>query len=99
MNPATETLLRRAACQAVSLSRQSVRSLYTERRHERAAVNATVDEPVIHGTQAETDRTIHDLPGPDGLPVIGTALEYFRKHNRGQMHEVQVRDLINDLFK
>ncbi|KAL4234721.1 hypothetical protein ACF0H5_006363 [Mactra antiquata] len=92
MNPATETLLRRAAVQAVSLSRQNVRGLYTERRLERAAVNASVDAPVIHATETtETRKTINDLPGPDGLPIIGTALEYFRKPNRGQMHEVQRR--------
>lgn len=36
-------------------------------------------------------RTLDDLPGPRGYPVVGTAPEYFRKANRGQMHEVQRR--------
>ncbi|XP_033754448.1 cytochrome P450 27C1-like [Pecten maximus] len=34
-------------------------------------------------------KTLQDLPGPKGLPVLGTAYEYFRKGNRGQMHKVQ----------
>lgn len=37
-----------------------------------------------------TLKTLQDLPGPQGLPVLGTAYEYFRKGNRGQMHKVQV---------
>ncbi|XP_048734358.2 1,25-dihydroxyvitamin D(3) 24-hydroxylase, mitochondrial-like [Ostrea edulis] len=43
-------------------------------------------------SQSDTKlKTIDDLPGPRGYPVVGTAPEYFRKANRGQMHEVQRR--------
>ncbi|XP_021365826.1 cytochrome P450 27C1-like [Mizuhopecten yessoensis] len=41
------------------------------------------------GADTTTVKTIQDLPGPKGLPVLGTAYEYFRKGNRGQMHKVQ----------
>lgn len=40
-------------------------------------------------------KDFNDLPGPQGLPILGTAHEYFRKGNRGQMHEVQVFVFIN----
>ncbi|XP_053401018.1 cytochrome P450 27C1-like [Mercenaria mercenaria] len=88
MNPATETLLRRAASQAVSLARQNARCVFTDRRHERAAADAVVATP---NNISYVQKTIQDLPGPDGYPIIGTAPEYFRKPNRGQMHEVQRR--------
>ncbi|XP_069111936.1 cytochrome P450 27C1-like [Argopecten irradians] len=39
--------------------------------------------------EKSTVKTLQDLPGPKGLPVLGTAYEYFRKGNRGQMHKVQ----------
>ena len=36
-------------------------------------------------------RSMDAMPGPKGYPVVGTLLEYFRKENRGRMHEIQVR--------
>jgi hypothetical protein len=89
MNPATEMLLRRAACQAVSLVRQNTRCVVTERRLENSATDAIINASE-NTSQLQDQKTIQDLPGPSGYPVIGTAPEYFRKPNRGQMHEVQV---------
>lgn len=86
MNPVTETLLRRAGCQVLSLARQNAHCVFTDRRNEGAA---SVVASQVNITQ--THKTFADLPGPSGYPVIGTAHEYFRKPNRGQMHEVQVR--------
>lgn len=37
-------------------------------------------------------RDFDELPGPKGYPVVGTLLEYFRKDNRGKMHEIQRRN-------
>lgn len=39
-------------------------------------------------------KTMVDLPGPNGYPLVGTAPEYFKGENKGQMHKVQVSDLI-----
>ena len=96
MNPATEILIRRAACQAASLARQQARSVFTDRTPARAA-NANIltadvapTDEVISAPSVPKQKTMADLPGPDGYPVLGTAPEYFRKSNRGQMHEVQV---------
>lgn len=53
-------------------------------------------------SQSDTKlKTIDDLPGPRGYPVVGTAPEYFRKANRGQMHEVQVseKNLLRILYR
>ncbi|XP_064599218.1 cytochrome P450 27C1-like [Liolophura sinensis] len=36
-------------------------------------------------------RSLHDLPGPKGYPIVGTIPEYIRKKNWGQSHEVQRR--------
>lgn len=132
MNSVTDTLIRRAASQALQLARQNCRAMYTEPTHRVAEANVLTkvstmvqDEPQktfhdLHGANAypvigtvseptrrvaeanvltkvstrvqeEPQKTIHDLPGPNGYPVIGTASEYFRKQNRGQMHEVQRR--------
>lgn len=99
MNLATENVLRRVAAQAVSTARQTQRRLHTDniraQSTQAAAVNVnTVDAHVVDVAR-EADvtskvKTIMDLPGPDGVPVLGTAPVYFRKGNRGQMHEVQV---------
>lgn len=35
-------------------------------------------------------KTIHDLDGPKGWPILGNFPMYLRKENRGRMHEVQV---------
>ena len=36
-------------------------------------------------------KTLGDMPGPPGLPFLGTLPEYAKKANQGQFHEVQVR--------
>lgn len=94
MNPVTDTLLRRAVLQAASLARENARCVYTDRRHQRATADVVAASGNISFIQ---QKTINDLPGPDGYPVIGTAPEYFRKPNRGQMHEVQVRHILLEI--
>ena len=89
MSAVTESLIKRAASQAVSLARQNCRTLYTD-SPSRAPETTLVTEIPTRALD-DTQKTIQDLPGPNGYPVIGTASEYFRKPNRGQMHEVQVR--------
>ena len=55
-----------------------------------------LDSDLLHGHPAprphdHTVRSFQDMPGPKGYPVVGTLLEYFRKENRGRIHEIQVR--------
>lgn len=90
MNQATEMLLRRAVSQAVSLTKNNARCVFTDRRHETANDAAASAAAVPSMSMGEHVKTISDLPGPEGYPIIGSAFEYFRKENRGQMHEVQV---------
>ena len=52
-----------------------------------AAVNGLEQRPVVIDT---TQKTLADLDGPQGYPILGTAPEYFRKNTKGKMHEVQV---------
>ena len=92
MNTVTEALIRRAASQAVSLARQNCRALYTNPPQRAPEANIIAEMPA--SAQEDVQKTIHDLPGPNGYPILGTAPEYFRKPNRGQMHEVQVSLLI-----
>lgn len=89
MSAVTDALIRRAVSQAVSLARQNCRALHTD-LPVRAPETTLVTELPARALE-DTQKTIHDLPGPKGYPVIGTASEYFRKPNRGQMHEVQRR--------
>lgn len=89
MSAVTDALIRRAASQAVSLARQNCRALYTDSPSRAPDTTLVTDMPAR--ALDETQKTIQDLPGPNGYPVIGTASEYFRKPNRGQMHEVQRR--------
>lgn len=89
MSAVTDALIRRAASQAVSLARQNCRALYTD-LPSRAPETTLVTEIPARALD-DTQKTIQDLPGPNGYPIIGTASEYFRKPNRGQMHEVQRR--------
>ena len=89
MNQATEVLLRRAVSQAVSLTRTNARCVFTDKRHE-AVSDASTAAAVPSMSLGDTVKTLMDLPGPNGYPVVGSALEYFKKPNRGQMHEVQV---------
>ena len=88
MSVVTEALIRRAASQAVCLARQNCRALYTSPSHMAPEANIVTELPTA--VQEDAQKTIHDLPGPTGYPILGTAPEYFRKPNRGQMHEVQV---------
>ena len=46
-------------------------------------------------------KTMADLPGPNGYPLVGTAPEYFRGKNKGQMHKVQRRfhEMYGPIFK
>ena len=44
-------------------------------------------------TSSENVKNYDDMPGPKGYPVVGTLLEYFKKENRGRMHEIQVRNV------
>lgn len=85
-----ETVLRRAATQAASLSRVNARSLFTNKRQDSPATD-TASSASVSAAFGEHVKTIMDLPGPEGYPIVGSALEYFRKPNRGQMHEVQVK--------
>ncbi|KAJ8302442.1 hypothetical protein KUTeg_018838 [Tegillarca granosa] len=39
--------------------------------------------------QVVKPKALRELEGPTGYPILGTATEYFRKENRGKMHEVQ----------
>ena len=94
MNPATEMLLRRAASQAVSLVRQNTRCVVTDRHLDNSVLDVMIAPPE---SRTRLQKTIDDLPGPSGYPVVGTAPEYFRKPNRGQMHEVQVGVLVHIL--
>lgn len=59
----------------------------------RLIANAVADrtDNAPSAASVSVPKTIDDLPGPSGYPVVGTAPEYFRKANRGQMHEVQRR--------
>lgn len=61
----------------------------------RLIANAVADrtDNAPSAASVSVPKTIDDLPGPSGYPVVGTAPEYFRKANRGQMHEVQVRSV------
>lgn len=77
-------MLRRAFVQAVNVSRPGLRSILTE-----AGESAT--QIISDVKQTAATKCMKDLPGPEGFPLLGTAPEYFRKGNRGRMHEVQVR--------
>lgn len=90
MNPATETLLRRAVSQAVTLTRQNTRCVFTDKRHGSPSPADGSAASLSSMALGDHVKTIMDLPGPEGYPIVGSALEYFRKPNRGQMHEVQV---------
>ncbi|KAK3086630.1 hypothetical protein FSP39_021217 [Pinctada imbricata] len=70
------------SCNGRSVSTSSERS---------AAVASAINrlEPSSVSMESNTKRTLADLDGPQGYPVLGTAPEYFRKANRGKMHEVQ----------
>ena len=93
--------LRRAVLQAACLVRQNARqnvyqnarSVFTDQGHARAAdasVVADVPETPTTNHESVSQKTIADLPGPTAYPVVGSAFEYYRKPNRGKMHEVQV---------
>ena len=69
----------------------------TEPHRPHMGSNFMADPMTVMDTATSEDttlKTIHDLPGPSGYPVVGTAVEYFRKPNRGQMHQVQVGVLL-----
>ncbi|KAK3610396.1 hypothetical protein CHS0354_008681 [Potamilus streckersoni] len=84
----SEAVLRRAASQAVLLARQSIqRCLFTE-FSSRTSDAASITTEDISDSEVRV-KTLQDMPGPRGYPILGTAPEYFRKANRGQMHDVQ----------
>ena len=39
-------------------------------------------------------RSIHELDGPIGWPIVGNFLTYLKKENQGKMHQVQVRTVL-----
>ena len=42
------------------------------------------------GTGEPATKTLMDLPGPKGWPILGSFPDYFKKENQGQMHEMMV---------
>jgi len=39
-------------------------------------------------------RSMHELDGPIGWPIVGNFLTYLKKENQGKMHEVQVSTIL-----
>ncbi|XP_046585181.1 cytochrome P450 27C1-like [Haliotis rubra] len=81
-----ESVLRRVASHG--------RTLLVRGHRNSAGVRRVFTEASESSDLSLTDaspRSFEDLPGPTGLPVVGTLPEYFRKANKGQMHEVQRR--------
>jgi cytochrome P450 len=42
------------------------------------------------GTGPPGEKSLQDLDGPSGWPLVGNFLMYLKKENRGKMHEVQI---------
>ncbi|BFZ19731.1 hypothetical protein BsWGS_22770 [Bradybaena similaris] len=59
-----------------------------------AATTATIATPTNDAkttSNAAGLKPFTDLPGPRGWPIFGSFPEYFKKENRGQMHEMMRR--------
>ncbi|KAK6185568.1 hypothetical protein SNE40_007773 [Patella caerulea] len=76
-----ESALRRFVTHGRTVCRNGgVRCLFTEASDPEALSDVKTTTSV---------KSFSELPGPRGLPIVGTVTEYFRKANKGQMHEVQ----------
>ena len=59
-------------------------------------INAAIPSPSAElGSPSSTGcnvgaRSMHELDGPVGWPIVGNFLTYLKKENQGRMHEVQV---------
>lgn len=75
------------------------RTLLTEASESTSiALSEMKQSAASRGEASTAPRSLHDLPGPKGYPIVGTIPEYIRKKNWGQSHEVQVSASILVMF-
>lgn len=58
-----------------------------------ATASLSVSSPTTAAPAIAIDqglKSIEELDGPPGWPIVGNFLTYLKKENRGKMHEVQV---------
>lgn len=66
-----------------------------------AAVNGDGEAAAASSAEAETTtadagvKSMDELDGPTGWPIVGNFLTYLKKENRGKMHQVQVWQFLN----
>lgn len=83
-----EHVVKRVLSTATNIASKSSKRLLT---HDTASAPASASSTVSAAlNEIPLTKTMDDLPGPKGYPLIGTASEYFRGENKGQMHKVQV---------
>ena len=75
------------------------KSLYAQLKRSLGGAAAAEANPTLTATNNSTvhainnaisGKTIDDLDGPTGWPIVGNFLTYIKKENQGRMHEVQV---------
>lgn len=92
-----EHVVKRVLSTATHVASKSTKRLLTND----AAATSAKPSSTISMTDIPMTKTIADLPGPNGYPLVGTAPEYFRGENKGQMHKVQRRfhQMYGPIFK
>lgn len=85
-----EHIVKRVLSTATNIASKSPKRVLTT---DHAATTAKTSS-TISMNDIPMSKTMVDLPGPNGYPLVGTAPEYFKGENKGQMHKVQVSDLI-----
>lgn len=78
-----EHVVKRVLSTATNIASKSPKRFLTHDTSASSSVSASLNDIPL-------TKTMDDLPGPKGYPLIGTASEYFRGENKGQMHKVQV---------
>lgn len=92
-----EHIVKRVLSTATNIASKSPKRLLTT---DHAATTAKTSS-TISMNDIPMSKTMVDLPGPNGYPLVGTAPEYFKGENKGQMHKVQRRfhEMYGPIFK
>ena len=82
-----EHIVKRILSTATNIASKSHKRILT---NDTGATSAKPSSTISLINDIPMTKTMADLPGPNGYPLVGTAPEYFRGKNKGQMHKVQV---------
>ncbi|XP_041377110.1 cytochrome P450 27C1-like [Gigantopelta aegis] len=87
-----ETVLRRIAAHGRVVLARTRRATCVNNSCSVFTEATDTDDIHLSGVKEGTHpKTLAEMPGPPGLPFLGTLPEYARKANQGQFHEVQRR--------